>query len=250
MDGESAHITLVTPVTGAHWRATAHAWRRVRHRNRRQSFREFTQAGFNTLNIPVSCPASRGESAWISANWGVNGIRRVLRRLPSRPAGHRARRAIRRKPTVRTDSGELANPASHLEVHGVPSAEHRRPRHRHVPTRARPDQRRGRRGGRRRPRLDRAPRPPSPPRPVPVTIGIRHSRHRLTMGRLRTDLPVLDYRTHQDALYGVLAEVYACSFLVARIKHSTYDSAAPPRTSPRRTARCGRPGPVDRQPAP
>ncbi|MEV8540424.1 hypothetical protein [Streptomyces sp. NPDC051572] len=51
-----------------------------------------------------------------------------------------------------------------------------------------------------------------------VTIGIRHSRHRLTMGRLRTDLPVLDYRTQQDALCGVLAEVYACSFLIARIK--------------------------------
>lgn len=51
-----------------------------------------------------------------------------------------------------------------------------------------------------------------------VTIGIRHSQHRPTMGRLRTDLPVLNYRTQQDALYGVLAEVYACSFLVARIK--------------------------------
>ncbi|MEV0471849.1 acyl-CoA dehydrogenase [Streptomyces prunicolor] len=51
-----------------------------------------------------------------------------------------------------------------------------------------------------------------------VTIGIRHSQHRLTMGRLGTDLPVLNYRTQQDALYGVLAEVYACSFLVVRIK--------------------------------
>ncbi|MFJ3422562.1 acyl-CoA dehydrogenase [Streptomyces sp. NPDC086082] len=51
-----------------------------------------------------------------------------------------------------------------------------------------------------------------------VTIGIRHSQHRLTMGRLRTDLPVLNYRTQQEALYGVLAEVYACSLLVARVK--------------------------------
>ncbi|WP_405946015.1 hypothetical protein OG588_03780 [Streptomyces prunicolor] len=51
-----------------------------------------------------------------------------------------------------------------------------------------------------------------------VTIGIRHSQHRLSMGRLGTDLPVLNYRTQQDALYGVLAEVYACSFLVVRIK--------------------------------
>ncbi|WP_329243668.1 hypothetical protein OG223_06465 [Streptomyces sp. NBC_01478] len=51
-----------------------------------------------------------------------------------------------------------------------------------------------------------------------VTIGIRHSQQRLTMGRLRPDLPVLHYRTQQEALYGVLAEVYACSFLVARVK--------------------------------
>lgn len=51
-----------------------------------------------------------------------------------------------------------------------------------------------------------------------VTIGIRHSQQRLTMGRLRANLPVLHYRTQQEALYGVLAEVYACSFLVTRVK--------------------------------
>ncbi|MEU9186267.1 acyl-CoA dehydrogenase [Streptomyces sp. NPDC048484] len=51
-----------------------------------------------------------------------------------------------------------------------------------------------------------------------VTIGLRYSGQRLTMGRLGPGLPVLRFRTQQEALYTVLAEVCAASLLAAGVK--------------------------------
>ncbi|MEV8475805.1 acyl-CoA dehydrogenase [Streptomyces sp. NPDC051173] len=47
-----------------------------------------------------------------------------------------------------------------------------------------------------------------------VAIALRYSGGRTTMGRLAPKLPVLEYRTQQEALYSALARAYAATFLV------------------------------------
>ncbi|SEG95436.1 acyl-CoA oxidase [Nonomuraea solani] len=51
-----------------------------------------------------------------------------------------------------------------------------------------------------------------------VTVGLRYAGRRRTMGRLGADMPVLRYDTQREALYGALAETYACDLLVSSVR--------------------------------